>query len=42
MRSRQLGLVVALTAGLWLAGPGAADAALKVATLSVKGMACQA
>jgi hypothetical protein len=41
MRSRHLGLVLALTIGAWLL-PGTAHADLKLATLNVKGMVCQA
>jgi len=41
MQSRYLALVVALAASAWLV-PGAAHAGLKLATLNVKGMVCQA
>lgn len=41
MRSRHLTLVLALTVAAWLV-PAVADAALKLATIHVKGMACQA
>ena len=40
MRSRHLGLVLALAVAAWLV-PQAADAALKLATITVKGMVCQ-
>lgn len=41
MRPRHLALVLALTVAAWLV-PHAAHAALKVATIAVKGMVCQA
>jgi len=41
MRPHRLALVVALTVGVWLV-PHAAHAALKLATIAVKGMVCQA
>lgn len=41
MRSRHLALLLALVVGGWLL-PGAAHADLKLATLNVKGMVCQA
>lgn len=41
MRLRDLALVLALAVPAWLV-PGAAHAELKLATLNVKGMVCQA
>ena len=41
MRPRHLALVLALAVTAWLA-PGAAQADSKLATLTVKGMVCQA
>ncbi len=41
MRTRCLPLVLAVVVAAWLV-PGAAGADLKLATLSVKGMVCQA
>ena len=41
MRTRYRVLAVLLAAAAWL-GPGAAYADLKLATLTVKGMVCQA
>ena len=41
MRPRQLGLVLLLAMGAWLV-PLAAHADLKLVTLNVKGMVCQA
>jgi hypothetical protein len=41
MRPRHLALVLVLAVAAWLV-PGAAGADLKVATLNVKGMVCQA
>jgi hypothetical protein len=41
MRPRHLALVLVLAVAAWLV-PGAAHADLKLATLTVKGMVCQA
>ena len=41
MRPRHLTLVLALVVTVWLL-PGEAQAELKLATLNVKGMVCQA
>jgi hypothetical protein len=41
MRSHHLAFVLAVTVGAWLL-PGTAHADLKLATLNVKGMVCQA
>jgi hypothetical protein len=41
MRPRHLALVLALSVGAWLL-PGTAHADLKLATLNVKGLVCQA
>jgi hypothetical protein len=41
MRRRHLTLVAVLAVAAWLV-PGAASADLKVATLTIKGMVCQA
>ena len=41
MRPRHVALILALAVGLWLL-PGTAQAGLKLATLTVKGMVCQA
>ncbi len=41
MQPRHLALVLALVVTVWLL-PGAAQAELKLATLNVKGMVCQA
>jgi hypothetical protein len=41
MRSRRLALVLALAVAAWLL-PAAAHADLKLATIDVKGMVCQA
>jgi hypothetical protein len=41
MRTRYFALAMVLAVAAWL-GPGAAYADLKLATLTVKGMVCQA
>lgn len=41
MRFDHLALAVAVTLGVWLL-PGAAHADLKLATLNIRGMVCQA
>ncbi len=42
MRSRELAFALAVAVATWLLPPAAAHAELKVATLHVTGMVCQA